>query len=536
MWKMTTNHDLSAGSRGEHELWSLREDVDVELGPAGDFVRLRSPWGEFSISRPSPAVREALRRMRLGPVSLENIPGVGNKDNGDSGQRRQLFMVLERLEPLIVRSVRLATGQPLLSVIPLTPRAVFRPGPLSTDAPVRLSGFAQVRTDGREYRLESPLALHRVLLHRPEAAQLIGMLAAPSAPADVTTLLPRSKPVATAALEYLVAAGMVAQAQAPPVPATNGPPVFAEDGELALAGWSPPDLTFHASSTLGRHDRPFGVTYPMDGAGVPWSGEPVVKPAGPHPAITLHRPRWDELCTSDPPLTVAVEGRRSVRDHDGDPVTLAEIGDLLYRTCRVRWLSDTQEANSLAPRVVSIRELSDRPYPGGGACYELEAYVTAGRCSGLERGVYHYDPLGHQLEPVTSDPAIVDEMLVFARAASDMDSQPHVLITLTARIRRLSWKYEGLPYRLMLLDAGALIQNLYLVCTAMRLAPCALGSVSSELAARAFSADWRTEPGVVQFIVGRAAADSGRPGTWHAANDGEWADYARIQLTTERPS
>jgi len=362
------------------------------------------------------------------------------------------------------------------------------------------------------------------------------MLAAPSAPADVTTLLPRSKPVATAALEYLVAAGMVAQAQAPPVPATNGPPVFAEDGELALAGWSPPDLTFHASSTLGRHDRPFGVTYPMDGAGVPWSGEPVVKPAGPHPAITLHRPRWDELCTSDPPLTVAVEGRRSVRDHDGDPVTLAEIGDLLYRTCRVRWLSDTQEANSLAPRVVSIRELSDRPYPGGGACYELEAYVTAGRCSGLERGVYHYDPLGHQLEPVTSDPAIVDEMLVFARAASDMDSQPHVLITLTARIRRLSWKYEGLPYRLMLLDAGALIQNLYLVCTAMRLAPCALGSVSSELAARAFSADWRTEPGVVQFIVGRAAADSGRPGTWHAANDGEWADYARIQLTTERPS
>jgi SagB-type dehydrogenase family enzyme len=150
--------------------------------------------------------------------------------------------------------------------------------------------------------------------------------------------------------------------------------------------------------------------------------------------------------------------------------------------------------------------------------------------------VYHYDPLGHQLEPVTSDPAVIDELLLFARAASGMDSQPQMLITLTGRIRRLSWKYEGLPYRLMLLNAGTLIQNLYLVCTAMRLSPCALGSVSSELVARAFGVDWRAEPCVVQFIVGRAAADSGRPGTWHAANDGEWADYARIQLTAGRPS
>jgi SagB-type dehydrogenase family enzyme len=529
---MTKNHDLDVRDRSEHELWSLREDVDVELGPAGDFVRLRSPWGEFSISRPSPVVREALRRMRLGPVSLENIPGAGHKGNGSAGLRQQLFTVLARLEPLIVRSVKLANGQPLLSVVPLTPRAIFRPGPLSADMPVRLSGFAQVRTDGREYRMESPLALHRVLLHRPEAAQLLGVLAAPSAPADVITQLPRSEPAATAALEYLIAAGMVAQAQAPG-PAANEPPVFAEDSDLALAGWSPADLTFHASSTLGRRDGPFGATYPMDAAGVPRAGEPVVKPAESRPVIALHRPRWDELCTSDPPLTAAIEGRRSTRDHDGDPVTLTEIGDLLYRTCRVRWLSDTQNVNHLAPSVASIHELSDRPYPGGGACYELEAYVTAGQCAGLQRGVYHYDPLGHRLEPVTSDPAIIDELLLFARAASEMNRPPQVLITLTARIRRLSWKYEGLPYRLTLLDAGVLLQNLYLVCTVMGLAPCALGSVSSDLAARAFGVDWRTEPGVVQFIVGRAAGDSGRPGTWRAANDGEWTDRA-LQLLSSR--
>jgi SagB-type dehydrogenase family enzyme len=472
--------------------------------------------------------------MRLGPVSLENIPGAGAMGNGNSGQWRHLLEVLEQLQPLIVRSVKLPTGQPLLSVVPLTPRSRFRPAPLFPDAPIRLSAFAQLRTDGREYCLESPLALHRVLLHRAEAIQLIGMLAGPSTPAEVATVLPHSESAATAALEYLIAAGMVAQAEAQPDPVVGKAPVFAEDSDLALAGWAPADLTFHAGSTFGRTDRRIGVTYPMDDAGVPWSGEPVVKPAGPRPVITLHRPRWDDLCAADPPLTVAVEGRRSIRDHGGDPVTVAEVGDLLYRTCRIRSLSDTQGASALAPCVVAIRELSDRPYPGGGACYELELYLTAGRCSGIPRGVYHYDPLGHLLEPVSSDLAIVDELLQFASAAAAMDSQPQVLITMTARVQRVSWKYEGLPYRIALMDAGVLIQNLYLVSTAMRLAPCALGGVSSELAARAFGTDWRTEPGIVQFILGRAAADDGHPGSWHAANDGDWADQARAALNEAR--
>ena len=148
-------------SRRRFELWSLREDVDVELGPAGDPARLRSPWGEFTVPRPSPLVREALHRMRLGPVSLGNIlsrrrraakPAAGQADavEGTETKQQQLYQVLERLQPLIIRSVKMETGRPLLSVVPLTPRSVFRPGALSPDLPVRLSTFAELRTDGHE--------------------------------------------------------------------------------------------------------------------------------------------------------------------------------------------------------------------------------------------------------------------------------------------------------------------------------------------------------------------------------------------------
>jgi hypothetical protein len=255
------NKDHGPDPGRAHELWSLREDVDVELKLAGGPVRLKSPWGEITIPQPSRPVREALHRMSLGPVSLENISGVARNEH--PGQRRQLFRVLDRLQAVIIRSVKRATGEPLLSVVPLTPQSVFHPAPLSPDVPVRLSSFAELRTDGREYRLESPLAMHRVLLHRAEAVHLIGMLAGPCTPVDAMAALTESEPAAMAALEYLIASGIVTQVKAPPDaedPPDPTTPIFDEESELALAGWSPADLMFHASSTLGCHDHYCGVT------------------------------------------------------------------------------------------------------------------------------------------------------------------------------------------------------------------------------------------------------------------------------------
>jgi SagB-type dehydrogenase family enzyme len=493
---MTTDRGYLAPG-GRSELWSLREDVRLSRGEGP--LRLRSQWGEVTIERPSPVVREALRRMRLGPVSLENVTGPEPAQNA----RARLDAVLDRIQPLVIRTLGFDTGQPLLSVVPLTPQARFHPVPLAPDAQVALSTFAQVRTDGREYRLESPLSLHRVQLHRPEALWLIGRLARPVAASGAawTPLADVSGDV----LAYLAAAGLLAEAD-----------------ELSGTGWSPADLMFHTRSTTGRHDNPFGITYPLGRAGSP---EPVVR--GTAPGIDLHRPRWDDLA-ADPPLAIAMEGRRSVRVHGAEPVTVDELGDLLYRTARVRALvtpADDEPEEGRDPR------LSDRPYPGGGACYELELYVTAGRCTGLARGVYHYDPFGHRLEPVNADAAVVDGLLASAAERATMDVAPQLVITLTARFRRISWKYEGMAYATVLKDVGVLFQSLYLVCTAMRLAPCALGSVRVDATARALRTDWLLEPTVGQFILGRVPdAPVEYDWRWQPVNDAQWPDRARARL------
>jgi SagB-type dehydrogenase family enzyme len=525
---MRADHDRAAPPRKRRELWSLRADVLVELEPADGPVRLRGRWGDVMLPHPSHLVREALGRMRLGPVSLENAisghrPAAadGDPDGDAAAGRAELDRVLERLQPLIVRSLGLPSGQPLLSVVPLTVRSRFRPVPLDPDVPIRLSTFAELRSDGNAYCIESPLALHRVLLHRAEAMMLLAPLAAPVTPAALLAAGPAAGPVTADALEYLAAAGMVVQAR----DAAEHPPGFAEDADPALVGWSPVDMMFHNRSTLGRHDQNFGITYPT---GETAPAEPVVKPQAPL-YIQLHRPRWEDLCAADPPLTAVIEGRRSMGRQGSGPVTVTQLGDLLYRTARVRSLIAAERPGPRDPGAPpSGYELSDRPYPSGGACYEMEFYVTAGNCAGLDPGVYHYDPLGHRLEPVGADGPAVAELLGCARVAAAMAAPPPVLLSMTVRFRRLSWKYEGLAYRMVLMHVGVLIQSLYLVCTAMRLAPCALGSVSIEAAARAFGTDWRVEPCVGQFIVG---GDPGEPdrddSQWRNVNDAQWAELAR---------
>jgi SagB-type dehydrogenase family enzyme len=208
---------------------------------------------------------------------------------------------------------------------------------------------------------------------------------------------------------------------------------------------------------------------------------------------------------------VAMEGRRSARRYAGSPVSAVQIGDLLYRTASVRSLVTATSGEQDPPDVPGMGiPYSARPYPSAGASYELEIYLTVGNCDGLANGVYHYDPLGHRLEPVTADFAAADELLSAARMTAALDGPVQVLISITARFRRLSWRYEGLAYRLVLMHVGVLIQNLYIVCAAMGLAPCALDAVDIDVAARAFGTDWRTEPCVGQFLVG------GKPDTGEA--------------------
>lgn len=473
-----------AGPPAWLSLWSFREDVYVEIEPADGSVILHSRWGDMAVRRPRPVVREVLRRMALGPILLENAM---DDHAHDVTELARLHRLLDRLQHLVVRSIATDMGKSLFSVVPLTQQSRFRPKILLSGLPIRMSRFVFLRSNGQEYFLESPLSLHRVVIHRAETLGLVGGVGRSIDPDDVGER--HSELPVAGMLSYLAAADMVVQA-------TSGEtaPQFAEDTDRALAAWAPLDLMFHTRSRLGRHDYDFGATYPLADRRPP---EPVVKPPANGVSISLRRPTWERLLAADPPLTVALEGRRSIREYGQKPLTLPELGELLYRTARMRSLRDSPDPER------PLATLSDRPYPSAGALYELEFYVTVNRCKDVSRGVYHYDPAGHRLELVNDDTAIVDEMLENGRLAANLPVLPPILITLTARFNRISWKYTGLTYALMLKHVGVVMQNLYLVGTAMGLASCALGSGDVQVSARAFGTDWRVESSVGEFLIGR---------------------------------
>jgi SagB-type dehydrogenase family enzyme len=170
-----------------------------------------------------------------------------------------------------------------------------------------------------------------------------------------------------------------------------------------------------------------------------------------------------------------------------------QLGEFLYRTMRLRHLSASGDDRY---------ERSDRPYPSGGACYELELYVLVNTCEGLSAGLYHYCPQTHQLGHIADRTREVQVLLDGAYAATDRQVKPQILLILAARFQRVTWKYSTIAYALILKHVGVLYQTMYLVATAMGLAPCALGSGNADVFAVAADTDYYTETSVGEFILG----------------------------------
>jgi SagB-type dehydrogenase family enzyme len=267
----------------------------------------------------------------------------------------------------------------------------------------------------------------------------------------------------------------------------------AEDADPALAQWEFHDLLFHSRSRPGPHDYPVGGTYPFLGRIPPL---PALKPEMRGEGVPLAIPDLSKIEKQDVSLDLVMNRRKSVRTYGAEPMTAAQLGEFLYRVARVQNIFEKN------PAQLRYYQSSRRPYPSGGAAYDLEVYIVVHRCAGLARGLYHYDPLNHQLRKLAGRDACLDALLAHAQGAAVLQAKPQVLIVLTSRFQRLSWKYRGLAYATTLKNVGVLFQTMYLVATAMQLAPCALGTGNSSLFAEALGIEFFVESSVGEFVLG----------------------------------
>ncbi len=155
----------------------------------------------------------------------------------------------------------------------------------------------------------------------------------------------------------------------------------------------------------------------------------------------------------------AIYRRRSIREYTGEPLTLKELGQILW-----------------AAQGITFPEYGFRSAPSAGATYPLEIYVSVreGGIEGLASGIYHYDPFSHSL--ILIKPGDYSQELAHAALDQEWVRKAPVCLILTAEFKRTTSVYGERGIRYVYMEAGHVGQNIYLQATSLGLGTVAVGA------------------------------------------------------------
>ncbi|MFB2918217.1 SagB family peptide dehydrogenase [Aerosakkonema funiforme] len=462
---------------------SFKENLDITEESSGNFV-FKLLQINFNLKQLSPGLIAAINVLRGDGATEESLHELVLKTDGFSSLTKLYYYLQEfTLLGIICHSIRV-DGVTLATMVPISTAQKVQLVNAAPDKKYVLSRFAFSRKDGEQMVLESPLSHVQIILSDWRGSAIVNSLTKPQTASQVSALIPAvSNDTVQMFFSLLLTAGMVSEVKA------EGQ--ILEQENDTLAQWEFHDLLFHSRSRAGRHSNPLGKSYRFLGKIEP---PPVVKPKVSNDIIQLDKPDLEKLKQEDNPFTLIIEQRDSIRVQGNQPITDKQLGEFLYRTARVRATFPKDE-----------KECSDRPYANGGACYELEFYIIVNRCENIPEGLYHYCPLDHQLCKISDKNSYLETLLKNAETATVPPCNPQILIILATRFPRVSWGYESMAYALTLKHVGVLYQTMYLVATAMNLAPCAIGGGNSDLFATATGCDYYAETSVGEFMLGSRA-------------------------------
>lgn len=187
-------------------------------------------------------------------------------------------------------------------------------------------------------------------------------------------------------------------------------------------------------------------------------------------SVQLPRPGSDSGIS----IEKALRSRRSVRDYRDEPLTLVEIGQLLWAAQGVT-----------APG-------GFRTVPSAGALYPLEVYLVAGNIVGLASGIYRYQPNEHTLKPLLSGDRR-GELCAAALHQGVIRKAPAALV-FSAVYARTTGKYGERGRRYVHMDHGHAAQNVYLQAVSLHLGTVVLGAFDDSAVKKIISLPPGEEP------------------------------------------
>jgi SagB-type dehydrogenase family enzyme len=189
------------------------------------------------------------------------------------------------------------------------------------------------------------------------------------------------------------------------------------------------------------------------------------------------------------PLYEVLNRRRSQRDFVGKSVTLREVATVLLCSAGITHSFEGKD------------QLELRAYPSAGARYPLEVYVISFNVKRLKNGVYHFNVKSQSLEQTKANNNAKD----FSTYLNNQEWTRNAafICAISAVFERTETKYGERGYRYVLFEAGHLMQNIYLISTALGLECCSIGGFSDNQLNDLLGLDGNVESTLYIAAIGR---------------------------------
>jgi len=190
------------------------------------------------------------------------------------------------------------------------------------------------------------------------------------------------------------------------------------------------------------------------------------------PPTLVALPKADTLGKAT--LERTIEARRSIREYASGPITLAEVAQLMWCAQGITGTDDRHRA-----------------VPSARAVHPLEVRLEARRVDGLAPGLYVYRPKEHALALVAAGD---QKAAVMGAAGQPCIDAAAVVVCVAGDTTLAAAKFGRNATRWLGMEAGFVVQNVYLECTALGLGTVMVGGYDEAKANVAFRLEpnWKT--------------------------------------------
>jgi SagB-type dehydrogenase family enzyme len=185
-----------------------------------------------------------------------------------------------------------------------------------------------------------------------------------------------------------------------------------------------------------------------------------------------------------------LKNRRSNRNFNGKSITKQQLANCLYCGLGITAFLEVPELGDLPLKMT----------PSGGARNPYEAYVYVLNVENMEAGAYHYSAFENTLGLITNSPLPAPRYFLGDQEWVDNAA---AVIFLVANFQRTMWKYtHPNAYRVVLMEAGHIMQNMALAATAQKLISTSTAAISDDVAEHVFKIDPVTQSVNYALAVG----------------------------------